>query len=172
MRIPAEFRKELGEGFCLTRGTNGSIYVFPASEGERVRALVSRMSILDAEEVKLTVKFLKNFDYPNVDEQNRFVLDQNLKKRAKIDKELVVVGSGAFLTIWGAEWFDYVFNDDDDDEDYDASMKKLKRFVDRKAEELAKEERVLAVTAEADAGVDRFAPKESVESEDPVEQED
>lgn len=61
------------------------------------------------------------------DNQWRFVLDANLRRIAKIQKDVVFVGMFDRIELWSAETYNERFKDLDDEE-YDQSLEPLGKF--------------------------------------------
>ena len=64
---------------------------------------------------------------PEEDNQGRFVLDANLRRIAKIQKDVVFVGMFDRIELWSAETYNERFKDLDDEE-YDQSLEPLGKF--------------------------------------------
>ena len=64
---------------------------------------------------------------PEEDNQGRFVLDANLRRIAKIQKDVVFVGMFDRIELWSAEIYNERFKDLDDEE-YDQSLEPLGKF--------------------------------------------
>ena len=64
---------------------------------------------------------------PEEDNQGRFVLDANLRRIAKIQKDVVFVGMFDRIELWSAETYNERFKDLDDEE-YDQSLESLGKF--------------------------------------------
>lgn len=64
---------------------------------------------------------------PEEDNQGRFVLDANLRRIAKIQKDVVFVGMFDRIELWAAETYNERFKDLDDEE-YDQSLEPLGKF--------------------------------------------
>ena len=64
---------------------------------------------------------------PEEDNQGRFILDANLRKVAKINKNVVFVGMFDRIELWAAEVYEERFKELDDDE-YDKALEPLGKF--------------------------------------------
>lgn len=131
MRIPAKYREELGGGFMISPGPRGSLYVFTAEEAENYKKMVSDSDMFDPDEQIFYDLVSYNMFYPEVDDQGRFVLNDTLKKFAKIQKDIVVAGSIKRLKIWSADVYDSIF--DPANMDFDATLKRLKERREAKS---------------------------------------
>ena len=64
---------------------------------------------------------------PEAANQGRFVLDANLRRIAKLQKDVVFVGMIDRIELWSAETYNERFKDLDDEE-YDQSLEPLGKF--------------------------------------------
>ena len=111
MIIPAKYRNQLGGECMLSRGYDRCIYIYTMEDWEMLADKLKELRQSDpASECKL-------------DSQGRVIIPTNLKKYARIDKELVTLGAMDKIEIWSKEAFDE--NEDDnpmDDEDFIAKL--------------------------------------------------
>jgi MraZ protein len=112
IRIPAKLKKELGEKYYFTRGTDGCLFVFPEE--------IIQQEIAKLEEIKLTEgdkrlgvrAFLKSVVPAEEDNQGRVVLPAILKSFAQIKKDIHICGIGSRIEIWAKEVYDEYFKDE------------------------------------------------------------
>ena len=113
MRIPAKLREELGQGYVITVGTGGCLYVYSAEEMKEVKRELTKVNAYREKRLKAARFILYNSWEAEEDKQGRILLPENLRKYAKIDKNVVVFKGPACVEIWSEEvWNDY-FNDVD-----------------------------------------------------------
>lgn len=99
--IPAKFRDELGEGFVVTRGIDPCLCVYPKTEWEKFSAKIDEFPTVQARKVR---RFLYSAATdPTPDSQGRILIPSVLREYAGIEKDVVVIGVGAYLEIWSAE---------------------------------------------------------------------
>ncbi|MDR3264248.1 MAG: hypothetical protein LBT30_08075 [Clostridiales bacterium] len=134
MRIPAKFREGLGDGFVMMKGPSGSISVLTAAEAKKFQDLLRGTSLLDPQGQLNANRITDAMYYPEVDEQGRFVLKNELKAFAKITKEIVVSGATERLSVWSVERYEIIFNDND----YDQVLSNVNdRIIANKAQDVA-----------------------------------
>ena len=120
MRIPAKLREELGENYSITVGTGGCLYVYSESQMQEVRATLTNVSAYREKQLKAARFVLYNTWDAEEDKQGRILLPENLRKWAKIQKNVIVFKGPNCIEIWSEEvWNDY-FNDVNFDELADA----------------------------------------------------
>ncbi|MFN2114707.1 MAG: division/cell wall cluster transcriptional repressor MraZ [Anaerolineae bacterium] len=102
--IPAKYRDALVDGYFLTRGLDGCLWLFPLDAWEQISS--SR-----AERSKLTLRGSRNLDRllysgteGKIDGQGRMLIPQPLREHAGLSgKSAVVVGVMDRLEIWSPE---------------------------------------------------------------------
>ncbi len=120
MRIPAKLREELGENYSITVGTGGCLYVYTEAQMKEVRATLTNVSAYRDKQLKAARFVLYNTWDAEEDKQGRILLPENLRKWAKIQKNVIVFKGPNCIEIWSEEvWNDY-FNDVNFDELADA----------------------------------------------------
>lgn len=107
--LPAKFRDELAEGLVLTRGQERCIYVFSASEFEKVHEQM-RAAPLSSKQARDYIRiFLSGASDEVPDKQGRVTIPTPLRQYAGLDRELAVVGAGSRAEIWDAQaWESYL----------------------------------------------------------------
>lgn len=111
MRIPAKLREELGEGYFVTVGTGNCLYVYTASQMEKVKKALSNVNPYREEELKPARFILYNTWQAEEDKQGRILLPENLRKYAKIEKNVMVFKGPNCIEIWSEEVWNEYFND-------------------------------------------------------------
>ena len=111
MRIPAKLREELGEGYAITVGSGGCLYVYTKEQYEQVKADLKTINKFREKQLKAARFILYNTWEAEEDKQGRILLPENLRKYAKIEKNIIVFKGPNCVEIWSEEvWNDY-FND-------------------------------------------------------------
>lgn len=113
MRIPAKLREELGNDYSVTLGTGGCLYVYSADQMSEVKDTLKKINPYKAEQLKVARYILSNTWDAEEDKQGRILLPENLRKFAKIEKNVVVYKGPVCVEIWSKEVYDEYFSDVD-----------------------------------------------------------
>lgn len=131
LRIPAKLKAELGQNFAIVRGTGGCLFIYSEEQFANLYEEKSKNISFVTEEGKEATDALRRMvatmSIPEEDNQGRFVLDANLRRIAKIQKDVVFVGMFDRIELWAAETYNERFKDLDDEE-YDQSLEPLGKF--------------------------------------------
>lgn len=131
LRIPAKLKGELGSNFAIVRGTNGCLFIYSAEQFANLYEEKSRQISFVSEEGKVATDALRRMvatmSAPDEDNQGRFILDANLRKCAKIQKDVVFVGMFDRIELWAAEIYNERYGEMSD-EDYDNSLQPLAKY--------------------------------------------
>ena len=108
MRIPAKFREELGEGYYITVGSGGCLYVYSAEQMKDVKDVLNNINPFRESQLKAARFVLYNSWQAEEDKQGRILLPENLRRLAKIEKNVIVFKGPNCIEIWSEEvWNDY-----------------------------------------------------------------
>lgn len=108
MRIPAKLREELGSDYSITVGTGGCLYVYTAEQMEHVKSTLTNINAYRENQLKAARYILYNTWQAEEDKQGRILLPENLRKYAKIEKNVIVFKGPNCIEIWSEEvWNDY-----------------------------------------------------------------
>ncbi|MBO5927890.1 MAG: cell division/cell wall cluster transcriptional repressor MraZ [Clostridia bacterium] len=111
MRIPAKLREELGQNYSVTVGSGGCLVVYSQSQMAELKSTLKNINPYKENQVKAARFILYNTFEPEEDKQGRILLPENLRKYAKIQKNVIVFKGPSSVEIWAEEvWNDY-FND-------------------------------------------------------------
>lgn len=111
MRIPAKLREELGDGYTVTVGTGGCLYVYTAEQMKAVKAALKKINPFKEKQLQAARFVLFNSWEAEEDKQGRILLPENLRKYAKIDKNIIVFKGPNCVEIWSEEVWNNYFND-------------------------------------------------------------
>lgn len=111
MRIPAKLREELGEGYSITVGSGGCLYVYSAEQMQGVKATLKNINSFREKQLKAARFILYNTWQAEEDKQGRILLPENLRKYAKIEKNVIVFKGPNCVEIWSEEVWNEYFND-------------------------------------------------------------
>lgn len=101
--LPAGYRDELGAGVYITLGMDGCLWAFPEAEWERQRQDVERWPLSAPGNRRYARIFFGNAERAELDGQGRLVLPRRLREKARLEKDVVVIGVGTRLEIWSRD---------------------------------------------------------------------
>ena len=127
IRVPFKFKEELGEGYVITRGVNGCLFIMSSATKERYSAQFSNIALTDPEGLKAARWFMAYMFEAEEDNQGRILLPQSARKVCGIEKNIVFVGAGDRIEIWSEEvWNKYLGEDTADN--FDEAFMALQRY--------------------------------------------
>jgi MraZ protein len=102
--IPNKLRFELGERIWLTQSVDGCLSIY-TQDGwrEYTRIYISNLSLIDENARKLARFVLGGARELEIDRLGRINLPQDQIEHAGIEKDVVFVGIGDSIEVWGAE---------------------------------------------------------------------
>lgn len=101
--VPSKFREVLGDGFVVTKGMDGCLFVFANSEWDAFAEKLHTLPMIDKEARQFTRFFLAGAAEVEVDKQGRILIPGVLREFADITKDAVLVGVGSRIEIWSKE---------------------------------------------------------------------
>ena len=111
MRIPAKLREELGSNYSITVGSGGCLYVYSAEQMAEVKKTLAKINKYKEKQLKAARFILYNTWEAEEDKQGRILLPENLRKYAKIEKNIIVFKGPNCVEIWSEEVWNEYFND-------------------------------------------------------------
>ena len=117
LRIPVKLRNNLCNGYVVTKGSNGCLFVFDKKYfSEEFLNKLSNVPTFNADSQKPVRLLLSSTFEVEEDAQGRFILPSNLKEFAGISKNITIVGVGSRIEIWDeAKWTAYTSSESFDD---------------------------------------------------------
>lgn len=113
--VPAKFREGLGDSFMVTKGLDGCLFAYPASEWALIEENFKNASNTSKDARKFQRFFFGGAVLCEVDKQGRINIPQNLREYAQITKDIVSVGVLKRVEIWDkSKWSDETSFDDMD----------------------------------------------------------
>ena len=100
--VPSKFREELGEGFVVTAGLDGCLYLYPKKDWENFAAGLNQLPFTK-EAREFQRHFMLNAAECEIDKQGRILIPQKLRIRAALEKEVVFVGMISKIELWDRE---------------------------------------------------------------------
>ena len=108
MRIPAKLRDELGPNYSVTIGSGGCLYVYSEEQAKNLKTKLSKINSFREDQLRAARFLLYNLWDAVEDNQGRILLPENLRKYAKLEKNVVVVKGPNCVEIWSEEvWNEY-----------------------------------------------------------------
>jgi MraZ protein len=105
LTLPAKLREQLGERVVVTRGLDGCVYVYAASEWEQLAGRVGALDPLSSEARTMQRFFFASGSDVELDKQGRIVIPANLL--TGLGREVTVLGVYDHLEVWDrAAWRD------------------------------------------------------------------
>ena len=108
MRIPAKFRDSIGSSFTILPGKQECVYIVSNERAEDIlKPFLPSSPYEETEEQSLVGNaIISKMAEVEEDAQGRFVFPKQLAQSFKIRKEVVVIGKGTYLEVWGKEVWD------------------------------------------------------------------
>lgn len=99
--MPAKFREKLGDLFYVTKGLSGCLVAMSSDKWE---AFVNQISARPVPEADALQRFFcAGADAATPNSQGRFLVNDELRKYAGIEKEVTIVGTGNQVEIWSSD---------------------------------------------------------------------
>lgn len=103
--IPTKYREALGDKFVVSKGMDDCLYIHANEDWQIFASKLTALPIIDDEVRDFARFFLAGATDVEVDKQGRILLPANLRKYAKLDKDVVLAGVGSRIEIWDqAAW--------------------------------------------------------------------
>lgn len=110
--MPAKLRADIGEKFIICKGLDGCLFAFSQEEWSNFEAKLKELPLTNKNARDFVRFFLSGATECELDKQGRFLIVNNLRAYAGIEKEVIIIGVGTRLEIWNKEkWQKY--NSDD-----------------------------------------------------------
>ncbi|AUJ32352.1 MAG: division/cell wall cluster transcriptional repressor MraZ [Liquorilactobacillus nagelii] len=101
--IPAKFREQLADQFVLTRGMDGCLFGYPASEWQQLEEKLQQLPLTKRDARAFVRFFYSAATECEFDHQGRIVIPKSLRQHAELTKKCVVVGVSNRFEIWSEE---------------------------------------------------------------------
>lgn len=103
--MPAKLRADMGERFIVTKGLDGCLFAFSQKEWENFETKLKALPLSDKNARNFVRFFLSGATECELDKQGRFLIPNNLRIAANLEKESIIIGVGTRLEIWNkATW--------------------------------------------------------------------
>ena len=98
--MPAKLRDDIGSNFIITTGLDGCLFGFSMSEWGKFEDKLKALPITNKNARNFVRFFLSGATECEIDKQGRFLIPNNLRVSANLEKEVVIIGVGTRLEIW------------------------------------------------------------------------
>jgi MraZ protein len=121
--VPARFRERLGAGFFLTIAEpDPCLALFPASSWAEICARIEAAPVKDARFRSFVRHLFSHTEELSCDTQGRVMLPATLRSYAKIDKDVVSIGSLTRVEIWAREKYAHEEKARESDRDFASEL--------------------------------------------------
>ena len=101
--MPAKLRQDMGEKFIVTKGLDGCLFAFSQNEWLNFETKLKELPLSDKNARNFVRFFLAGATECDTDKQGRFLIPNNLRTAAGLEKEAIIIGVGTRLEIWNKE---------------------------------------------------------------------
>ena len=101
--MPAKLREAIGDKFVVTKGLDGCLFAFSIEEWSNFEEKLKSLPLSNRNSREFTRFFLSGATECEIDKQGRFLIPNNLRTAANLDKDAVIIGVGTRLEIWNKE---------------------------------------------------------------------
>lgn len=112
--IPSKFRDELGEEVIVTRGLDNCLFVYSATEWDKVVSKLKGLPFTKKDARSFIRFFLSGATAASFDKQGRTNIPIPLIEYAELNKECVVIGVNDRLEIWAKDKWQGFINSNQD----------------------------------------------------------
>ena len=105
LSMPSKLRRDMGEAFIVTKGLDGCLFAFSQDEWKNFETKLKSLPLSDKNARNFVRFFLSGATECELDKQGRFLIPNNLRNAAALEKEAIIIGVGTRLEIWDkATW--------------------------------------------------------------------
>jgi MraZ protein len=105
LTIPSKYRDDLGDGLYFVLGLDLSLMAMPPQTFEKILVRLQALNIADPDVRLLNRRILGSATQIDMDKNGRVLIPEFLRQRAGLERELILVGQGAYFEIWSPlEW--------------------------------------------------------------------
>ena len=106
--MPAKLREDIGDTFIVTKGLDGCLFAYSTIEWNNFEEKLKSLPLTNKNARDFVRFFLSGAIECEIDKQGRFLIPNNLRTYAKLEKEVVIIGVGTRIEIWNKdEWTKY-----------------------------------------------------------------
>ncbi len=108
--VPVRFREELGGNSMISLGPELVLTGYPEEEWRKLSQALAEESGSSEQRRRLTRVLFGSAQRCEFDNQGRVLLSPELRRRANLQSQVVIVGSNRVIEIWPAERWDEYLN--------------------------------------------------------------
>ena len=101
--MKAKLRQDMGDKFIVTKGLDGCLFAFSQNEWLNFETKLKSLPLSDKNARNFVRFFLSGATECEIDKQGRFLIPNNLRNAANLEKEAIIIGVGTRLEIWNKE---------------------------------------------------------------------
>ncbi len=106
--MPAKLRDDIGEKFIITKGLDGCLFAYSLEEWSNFESKLKTLPLTNKNARDFVRFFLSGAVDCEIDKQGRFLIPNNLRTYATLEKEINIIGVGNRIEIWNREkWEKY-----------------------------------------------------------------
>ena len=103
--MPAKLREDIGEKFIVTKGLDGCLFAYSKTEWSNFEEKLKSLPLTNKNARDFVRFFLSGAVECEIDKQGRFLIPNNLREYAKLEKEINIIGVGTRIEIWNREYW-------------------------------------------------------------------
>lgn len=108
LAIPSKFRNGFKKGAVVTRGLDGSLFVYPINEWDRLAQKLANLPMSKASSRAFARLMLAGAMDVQLDGQGRIMIPEYLRQYSKLGKQAVIAGLYNRLEVWDERaWNEY-----------------------------------------------------------------
>lgn len=124
--MPVKLRADIGERFIISKGLDGCLFVFSQAEWSNFETKLKELPLTNKNARDFVRFFLSGATECELDKLGRFLIVNNLRTYAGIEKEVIIIGVGTRLEIWDkSKWEKYNSEDNLSPDDIAENMTML-----------------------------------------------
>ncbi len=105
LTIPSRYRELLADGAYVTQGFDHNLIVHPIASFEEMSAKVNQLAFTDPVARQLKRYIFSTAERCEIDKAGRILLPLFLREVARLDGNVILIGSGTYFEIWSsADW--------------------------------------------------------------------
>ena len=106
--MPVKLREDIGDTFIVTKGLDGCLFAYSQIEWNNFEEKLKTLPLTNKNARDFVRFFLSGAIECEIDKQGRFLIPNNLRTYAKLEKEVVIIGVGTRIEIWNKkDWTKY-----------------------------------------------------------------